>query len=645
MSRPIEAKFAGPPAHAPLSVKVTVREADTSEAITSGSLSAKRLRQDTTIRVLVLLAVIAMAGTYVGARVTHSWIAVDDGTLAQSAVRVFQGQLPHRDFSEIYTGGLSFIHAGAFHAFGVNLRSLRICVFLFFLAWLPAVYYIALRFASPPGAGMVTLLAVAWSFPNYPSAMPSWYNLFFATFGAAALLRFLEVRTRRWLFVAGICGGISILIKVIGAYYIAGALLFLAFLEQSEAERTGDKQRVWTYRAFSASALILFLGTVIFVLRGRLAIGELYHFVLPATAMVGLILAGERNVGAQAGERFAALLRWVIPFAGGVLTPVAIFVIPYVQSGSVGSFFSGVSSSTISHVVDMAVVRPTSPQYIVAVIPLIGLLIAAMYWEQFQGRAVGAAIALLAVVMVVGSTRSTFILRGVWLSVAMLTPVVVVLGAGAVLSLQKNGGRTKLHQQRLVLLLAQAATCTLVQFPFSVEIYLCYALPLTILALAAIVTTVRRKRGTYVLCSTAGLYLAFGVVSLIPLHIAEIPHVIGPMAELRVRRGGIKIEDAAFFEGLTGFLQLHAPNGLMYAGNECPELYFLTGLKNVTRDDWSAPEQEVLKALQSDDLKLAVITELPNFPGAETSPKVRAEVIKKFPNQAQIGIFHIFWRQ
>ena len=72
--------------------------------------------------------------------------------------------------------------------------------------------------------------------------MPSWYNLFFATFGAAALLRYLEVRTRRWLFVAGVCGGLSILMKVIGAYYIAGVLLFLAFLEQSESSEKGSEK-------------------------------------------------------------------------------------------------------------------------------------------------------------------------------------------------------------------------------------------------------------------------------------------------------------------------------------------------------------------------------------------------------------------
>src|SRR5208282_657537 len=39
---------------------------------------------------------------------------------------------------------------------------------------------------------------------------------------------------------AGVCGGVSILIKVIGAYYIAGALLFLAFLEQSDVQSSAQ---------------------------------------------------------------------------------------------------------------------------------------------------------------------------------------------------------------------------------------------------------------------------------------------------------------------------------------------------------------------------------------------------------------------
>src|SRR5208282_1273052 len=139
------------------------------------------------IRLLVLGAVFAITAVYVGAHIGSGWVPADDGILSQGALRVMQGQLPHRDFAEIYTGGLGVIHALAFRVFGVSLMSLRICAFLFFLAWVPAIYYIALRFTSAVAAGLIALVAVAWSYPNYPAAMPSWYNLFFATFGAAAI--------------------------------------------------------------------------------------------------------------------------------------------------------------------------------------------------------------------------------------------------------------------------------------------------------------------------------------------------------------------------------------------------------------------------------------------------------------------------
>jgi hypothetical protein len=587
-----------------------------------------------------------IAGTYVGVRVNQSWIAVDDGILAQSAVRVLQGQLPHSDFVEIYTGGLGFIHAAAFRLFGINLLSLRICVFLFFLTWVPALYYVALRFTPPLTAGMVTLLAIAWSFPNYEAAMPSWYNLFFATFGAAALLHYLEVRSRRWLFIAGLWGGISILIKVIGFYYIAGVLLFLAFVEQSdnENEQQGTEKNSWGYRIFSAGALLAFLGTLIYVLHRRLAAGEFYHFLLPSLAMVGMILLGERKAGAGTGERFAALMRMVIPFICGALIPIVIFLIPYALAGSVGGFFSGVTSSAIAHAINLAQARPAPPQYIVAVLPLVALLAAGMFGKHFQGRVVGTAVALLAVVVIVRATRSEVVYSGVWFSVAMLTPVVVVAGVASILALRSRDRVSKLQREQLVLLVALAATCTLVQNPFPVPIYLCYALPLTLLALVAIVTTVRKQRGTYVLASLVGLYLTFGVVSLIPRYLAEYSHAVAHRDLLRVPRGGLQIEDEPFFETLTIFLQQHAPNGLMYAGNDCPELYFLTGLKNVTRDDDGAPPEEVLKALRSTGVKVVVIFDSPYFPSAQTSPEVRAEVMKRFPHSTRFEIFQVFWQ-
>jgi len=70
------------------------------------------------------------------------------------------------------------------------------------------------------------------------------------------------------LFVAG-CAGVSILIKVIGAYYIAGVLLFLGSLNKAMSRvtiRAIRKHQGWRKRDPSDiqhGALLLFLATVL----------------------------------------------------------------------------------------------------------------------------------------------------------------------------------------------------------------------------------------------------------------------------------------------------------------------------------------------------------------------------------------------
>jgi dolichyl-phosphate-mannose-protein mannosyltransferase len=648
---PPESGIRGNPANSEgLNLKIRIRKplSETSESGTRES-EAVSTPQSWTLRWLVLVAVMAVAGVYVGLHIGNGWVPADDGVLGESALRVMQGQLPHRDFAEIYTGGLSVIHALAFRVFGVSLMSLRICAFLFFLAWIPAVYYIALRFTSALPAGLVTLVAVAWSFPNYPASMPSWYNLFFATFGAAALLRYLDVRKIRWLFLAGVCGGISILIKVIGAYYIAAVLLFFAFVEQNESQSehsAADAPKSGAYRAFSASALLLFLTTVIYMFHARLGGGEFYQFVLPSSVLVAVILFAEWSApSVPTVKRFGSLLRLVIPFVCGVVTPILIFLAPYAGSRALAQFFAGVTSSVIARSIGLGVLRPVGIEKSLPALLLIGLLAAAIYSRPFQGKIVGGALATGLAAMLLKAPASAGIVSGVWYSVATLTPLVVLLGAALLLKVKKPDAPTILQRQRLILLISLAAMCSLVQYPFAAPIYLCYALPLTLLAAVAVISTARRQPGIYLLSALAGFYLLFGVIMLVPDHVYELTHRVGPMEELHLdRAGGLRIEYAANFADLIHLLQHHSPNGLMYAGNDCPELYFLSGLKNVTRDDGGASAEEVLKALQSENLKLVVINESPFFPDARMSATVRAEVARKFPEHQMAGIFHVFWR-
>jgi hypothetical protein len=639
-----------------LNVEVRLREGHEglAERGSEHDVEVSNVSQGSIVRLVVLATVLVIVGVYVGHRIGRGWVPADDGTLSQSALRVTRGQLPHSDFGEVYTGALSFIHALAFRAFGVNLMSLRICVFLFFLAWIPAVYYIAQRLVSPISAGFITLLAVAWSYPNYPAAMPSWYNLFFATFGAAAMFRYLDARRRRWLVIAGVCGGASILIKVIGAYYIAGMLLFLAFVEQSESHSDGESwssegqspKSSWLYRLFSVGALLLFLATLVQVLRAKLGAAELYQFVLPSAAVVTLILLGERGVRVGTGRRFRMIFRLAFPFLCGLVAPIVVFLIPYARSGGVVRFFRGVTSSAIERSAGLGVIRPMGAEKLLYVLPLVGVLAAAMYWDEFQGRAIGTALALGAVALVVRAAYSFDFLYGIWCSVVVLTPVVVLSGVILVWFRDRPDARTKVERQQVVLLISLAATCNLTQYPFAAAIYLSYMVPLTLLALVAIVSTGKIQRGTYALASLVGLYLVFGAVSLIPLYIYEITWMVGAMQTMESpRAGGLKIEEAVFFDNLAYFLREHSPNGMMFAGNDCPELYFLSGLKNVWHDDTGASPDEILKVIQDHDLNLVVINDAPYFPGAAMRPDVKAEVVKRFPHATRFGIFQVFWKQ
>jgi hypothetical protein len=637
----------GPPTptvNPPLHVELRVREWPGADVAT-GQASGNRLPENA-LRYVVLLVVMVIAGVYTGLHMGRGWVPADDGTLSQSALRVLQGQLPHRDFGEIYTGGLSLIHALAFRLFGVNLMSLRICVFLFFLSWLPVVYWVALRFTSAMPAGLVTLVAVAWSYPNYPAAMPSWYNLFFATFGAAALLRYLDVEHRRWLFIAGICGGISILIKVIGAYYIAGVLLFLAFREQGEAAENDQPANSWPYRILSGGALILFLAAIVFLIHARLGLAEFYEFLLPSIAIVGLVLLREPGIRIGAQQRFRNLLRSLIPFVCGVAAPVAVFLVPYARSGALGKFVSGVFLSAAARSVGLSIIRPVGPtQALFYSLPLVAVVLAAMYWEKFQSIAVGAVLALGAIALLYRATQSRELSSDVWCSVAALTPIVVLLGTAVILTGPRRGRCAELQHQQIVLLISLAATCSLVQFPFAAPIYLSYAVPLTLLALVAIVTTCKSHRGTYALASTLGFYLLFGVLVLVPRYVYELTHVVGPMDAMQTERSGsLSVEGAAFFDDLAQFLHTHSPNGKMYAGNDCPELYFLSGLQNVAWDDTGMGRDETLQAVKSNDLHLVVINEAPYFPAAAMSPEVKAEVAQRFPYTAQFGIFRAYWK-
>ena len=272
------------------------------------------------------LIVLALSGVLLASDLNQGWVPHDEGALGQSAMRVLAGQVPHRDFDEIYTGALAYLHAAFFTIGPPSSTTMRIPLFLFALLWVAAMYAIARRFIPPIGAALVAVTALVWSVPNYPASVPSWFNLFFATFGTVALLRGIETDKRRWLVLAGVAGGVSFLFKLSGVFYLLGggiALVATSFRGQ------GDGRAV-TSRPRSGAAVAAVTLLVPMVLLGvpisRAGFPEMVRFLLPLGLIVGALIWREWTYGGEAAlARARTLFATVGPFALGALLPVAAY--------------------------------------------------------------------------------------------------------------------------------------------------------------------------------------------------------------------------------------------------------------------------------------------------------------------------------
>lgn len=606
------------------------------------------------IGILTFLIAFILSAAYGFSHLKVGWIPGDDGLLAESALRVLQGQFPHRDFVDAYTGGLSFLNAVAFRLWGTNLAAMRWMVFAAFLAWLPAVFYVARRFTSAVPAAGITLLAAVWSLPTYPTAMPSWYNLFFAVFGMAALLRHLEVGGRRWLFLAGVLGGASILIKVIGLYYVAGVLLFFVFREQeftsARAENCDQSQAGLasrTYRWFSTVSLIAFLALLLLIMRRRFDDREFVYFFLPSASLAFLLVRREARISPIPG-RFSALFRMILPFAAGLVLPILIFLIPYVASGSLGIFFRG--TDRLGSIAALGALRPPATHSLIYAIPVVVLLAAATFWKPLAGALRGLVFVVTLLLLLLTAKYEGSVAAMVWRSALVLTPIVVLLGAAVLLVRPRYADAvSELRRQQLMLALAIAAVCSLVQFPFSAPIYFCYCAPLTALACFALLSIRQRPASPLVLASVLGFYVLFAVLVVVPNRIFQrwmfLP-ATPPVETLHLARaGGLRVEAAPLFENVVALVQQHSTNGLLLASPECPELYFLSGLRNPTRNDSFISVRDLLRVANSYDINVIVLNDRAFFGRESLTPALRANLARQFPNTETVGRYRVYWRR
>jgi dolichyl-phosphate-mannose-protein mannosyltransferase len=616
---------------------------------------------------LALIIVWLAGGAYVGARLDEGWKPADEGVLGHSAEWVLQGKLPHRDFDDVYTGGLALFDAAVFRTFGTQLIALRVAMFVVFLLWIPAVYYIARRFAGPWLAAGVTLLCVVWSIPTYSAAMPSWYNLFLATFGMAALLRFTETRQRRWLVAAGVAGGLSILVKIVGLYYVAAVLLFLAFDEQRTAvdQSPGPGTGARPDRGY---ALLLTLVSALFIV-GLLALvravpgaSPLIQFVLPGASLVALLCAWVWRRPSALGwpQRLARLSALVGPFAFGLAVPIVAFLYPYLASGSMGALVRGVFTQPTKRL-HFAVMSPPSIRTLPAALLWLLVLVPSAHGgdpgERRLNRLFLVAYAIILAGMIAVAARGGRPYIGVWLTVYYLVPCAVVAGCVVLVRRGLLAGEAAIRGEQVWLLLCMAALCSLIQVPYAGPDYILYVAPIAILALLAIVATQApgsRARAALV----AGFFLVFGVAVVNPGHIglwdgAIFPRATWARVPLGIPRTGVKGNpiEAEGYQRLMSLIHAHSrSDGFIYAGPDCPELYFLSQRRDPTRtlftffDDPATHDARVLHAIDSLHITTVVINRVPMF-----SPRMDFDLDTalraRFPDSAVVYHVVVRWRE
>jgi hypothetical protein len=466
----------------------------------------------------LLLVVIVLSTFLLAVRLNVDPNSADAPLQTQVAERVLQGQRPHVDFQYAYTGGLAYLHAFALRLFGDQVFSLRLMLLLFFVAWVPCFWYIAHKLSSTLTASLLTLLAAAWSVPVYPSAMGLWYGLYFATFGTAALFRYIETRRSRWVFLAGILAGLSFLAKVSGLYFLLAALLFLIFDEQNMQEEVqfGDTETPdWGYSVLLTLTLIALDVVLLMLLRSKANITEVYHFAFPGIALTFLLLVREWG-----RPRFPIPIRlWqiggrLLPLLAGAFVPVFLFLLPYISTGTVGRWFTAslVLPAIGWQVAFHSAINPIGA--LCAIPPLVVIAMNAELRSETARRLAFIVICALGALALNQSLRHPEFARWVWVSAATAIPLTTAIGVSLLLARahRTHGKRTS----QLMLLIAVAGFCSLVQFPFSAPVYFCCVVPLGILAFIALAKIAGDGRPMMLLAPLAGFYLAFVTLLVLP---------------------------------------------------------------------------------------------------------------------------------
>lgn len=521
-------------------------------------------------------AAVAFAAIDLSFHLFNGWVALDEGALALAGRLVREGQWPHRDFADVYSGGLAAAHAATQWILGDDLRALRIPFGLAVLLWVPLLAACFRRFLPAPAAAGLAVLGYLWGPSLYPAAMPSWYLLFLGTFVAWCLLRWHESGRPGWWSAAGVAIGCAILIKINALFLLAGAGAVLLTV------RGARNPRVTALLLWSGIA-----GAWVTVSRGW-ALPQTLTLLLPLALLALRATWRGPTTSLPQGEDPPSWRTEGAMLAAGVAAVLVPWLGAYALTGGLAALVDGVLVLPFRRATFANYAPPTWGWIELAVAGAgAGLLIPR--WSERALRTAAVALGLLALVAIERAhldPETTVPL--VWRIVRALG-VLGLLGIPFVLERGPADRRTPLLVVGWI-----AGWFALVQYPFASTAYVAYVAPLLLLAAAAVAS---RSVSTPV-GAVLGFALAawsLGVNHGLPLSVLGRTYVSPPpaLAPLDLPRGGLRVPaaEAAGYRAIVETLDRWGARAIV-AGPDTPEIYYLSGRPLPDRElfEFLAPE-------------------------------------------------------
>jgi len=595
------------------------------------------------------VALTALSLVYLWFAVPHGWIPHDEGMIGQSAERVLAGGVPHVDYEEPYTGGLTLLHAAAFKVLGVNLLYPRWLLFAGAILAQAITFVVLRRYLGPLGAALGAWIALGWSFPNYFAALPSWWVLICALACVWAFTRYVETGWLRYAAAAGVAAGASILIKQTGLYVLVALVMALLYCEPGRERGTAGWRLL---RLACVGTSLAALALALAVLRTRLALTEVLYLLLPIAACSMLLLKDGGGIDDRSSGSRGFLLAPATALAAAAV-PLLCFVAPYIFNGQIHTLLNGLFILPQKRLQFASMGMP-SPEWLIAGVPVV---VAVMKFPQLRRssavtdpRVAATAAGLVGVVLGLLSVYDRTSYQLTWHSIRGFAALLPIVSCWLIFS-----GRIEDPKQRGILFgfVSMLAWASLVQFPFGAPIYFCYTTPLIVIAAVVTAGNTGALRRTLV-GGLAALLLVFSLAVMNRGYVYNLgqeylSYDAGtaldlPRADLFV--GG---DDAATYRRVVELVRFYRVSGNLVAGPDCPEVYFLTGQfsPSGTLFDFFATDESETKGLQAlpgwTDAEVVVMNHRPIFSPRLTTRAIR-RIRRMFPNMEEVGPFEVRWR-